>query len=103
MTIGGASVSLVDSLLRVESPRSGSCSTRLRAVGFSWKVDVRLPGKGDSDSHGARPVHQIISMLKRTQTSKFSIQNFLSVGFLQFEGWVLIYITKTPRGKVSDS
>ena len=21
------------------------------------KVDIRLPGKGNSDSHGARPVH----------------------------------------------
>ena len=26
------------------------------------KVDVRLPGKGNSNSHGARAVHQIISM-----------------------------------------
>jgi hypothetical protein len=22
------------------------------------KVDIRLPGKGNSNSHGARPVHQ---------------------------------------------
>ena len=28
------------------------------------KVDIRLPGKGNSNSHGARPVHQIISMIK---------------------------------------
>ena len=37
-----------------------------------WKVDIRLPGKGNShgarpvhqiNSHGARPVHQIILML----------------------------------------
>ena len=27
-------------------------------------VDVRLPGKGDSSSHGARPVHLIIMMIK---------------------------------------
>ena len=28
-------------------------------VKMPWarKVDVRLPGKGDSNSHGARPVH----------------------------------------------
>jgi len=26
------------------------------------KVDVRLPGKGNSNSHGARPVHLIITM-----------------------------------------
>ena len=28
------------------------------------KVDIRLPGKGHPNSHGARPVHQIISMIK---------------------------------------
>jgi len=28
------------------------------------KVDVRLPSKGNSNSHGARPVHLIISMIK---------------------------------------
>ena len=27
------------------------------------KVDVKLPGKWNSNSHGARPVHQIISMI----------------------------------------
>ena len=27
------------------------------------KVDVRLPGKGNSDSHGARPVHLIITKI----------------------------------------
>ena len=26
------------------------------------KVDVRLPGKGNSNSHAARPVHPIITM-----------------------------------------
>ena len=26
-------------------------------------VDVRLPGKGNSNSHGARPVHLIITMI----------------------------------------
>ena len=25
---------------------------------------IRLPGKGSSNFHGARPVHQIISMIK---------------------------------------
>ena len=28
------------------------------------KVDVRLPGKGNENSHGARPVHLIITMIK---------------------------------------
>ena len=32
------------------------------------KVDVRLPGKGDSNSHGARPVHLIITMIKWIRT-----------------------------------
>jgi len=32
------------------------------------KVDVRLPGKGNSDSHGARPVHLIIMMIKWIRT-----------------------------------
>ena len=27
------------------------------------KVDIRLPGKGNSNSHGARPVHLIIKMI----------------------------------------
>jgi len=32
------------------------------------KVDVRLPRKGNSNSHGARPVHLIISMIKWIRT-----------------------------------
>ena len=35
----------------------GTCRTQHR------KVDVRLPGKGSSSSHGARPVHLIITMM----------------------------------------
>ena len=35
--------------------RGSTCTT---------KVDIRLPGKGISNSHGARPVHQIVSMIK---------------------------------------
>jgi len=42
------------------------------------KVDIRLPGKGNSNSHGARPVHLIISMIKWIRTSRFSIKNSLS-------------------------
>jgi len=45
----------------------------------SRKVDVRLPGRGDSNSHGARPVHLIITMIKCIQTSRLSIKNFLSL------------------------
>ena len=39
------------------------------------KVDIRLPGKGDSNSHGARPVHQ---QHRWTWTSRLSIKNSLS-------------------------
>ena len=40
---------------------------------YPWrtrKVDVRLPGKGNSNSHGARPVHLIITMIKWIRTSR---------------------------------
>ena len=43
------------------------------------KVDVRLPGKGNSNSRGARPVHLIISMIKWIRTSRLSIKNSLSL------------------------
>ena len=59
-----------------------------RAVRWRWRShtilpmqhDVRpgvagLPGKGNSDSHGARPVHQIIWI----RNSKLSTKTFLSV------------------------
>jgi len=42
------------------------------------KVDVRLPGKGNSNSHGPRPVHLIITMMKWIRTSRLSIKNSLS-------------------------
>ena len=42
------------------------------------KVDVRLPGKGNSNSHGARPVHLIITMIQWIRTSRLSIKNSLS-------------------------
>ena len=39
------------------------------------KVDIRLPGKGDSNFHGARPVHQKHRWIR---TSRLSIENSLS-------------------------
>ena len=42
------------------------------------KVNVRLPGKGNSNSHGGRPVHLIITMIKWIRTSRMSIKNSLS-------------------------
>ena len=41
-------------------------------------VDARLHGKGNSNSHGARPVHLIITMMKWIRTSRLSIKNSLS-------------------------
>ena len=40
-------------------------------------MDVRLPGNGNSNAHGARPVHLIITMIKWIQTSRLSIKNSL--------------------------
>ena len=39
------------------------------------KVDVRLPGKGNSIFQAARPVHQIISKIKWIRTSRLSMKN----------------------------
>jgi len=44
------------------------------------QIDVRLPGKGNSNFHGARPVHLIITMIKWIRTSRFSIKKSLSGG-----------------------
>jgi len=41
---------------------------------WTRKVDVRLPGKENSNSHGARPVHLFITMIKWIRTSRLSIQ-----------------------------
>jgi len=42
------------------------------------KVDVRLPGKGNSNSHGARPVHLIMRMIKSIRAGRLSKKNSLS-------------------------
>ena len=42
------------------------------------KADVRLPGEGNSNSYGARPVHLIITMIMWIQTSRLSIKKSLS-------------------------
>jgi len=41
---------------------------------WPWEVDVRLREKGNSKSHGARPVHLIITMIKWIRTSRLSIR-----------------------------
>jgi len=40
--------------------------------------DERLPGKGNSHTHGARPVHVIIKMIRWIRTSRLSTKNYLS-------------------------
>jgi len=38
------------------------------------KVDVRLPEKGDAKSHGASPVHLIITMIMWIRTRRLSVE-----------------------------
>jgi hypothetical protein len=57
-------------------------STHSSAV--SRKVDVRLPGKGNLNSHGARPVHLIVTMIKWILTRRLAIKNSF---LLRFEAW----------------
>ena len=42
------------------------------------KVDARLPGKGHSNSRGAKPIHPIITMIECIRTSRLSMTNSLS-------------------------
>jgi hypothetical protein len=52
----------------------------VQVVGYvARKADVRLPGKGNSDSHDTRPVHQIISMIEWIRTSRSSMKKSLSL------------------------
>ena len=53
----------------------------------SRKVDVRVPGKVNSNSHGARPVHLIITMIKWIRTSRLSINNSVSL-HCGGRGWI---------------
>ena len=45
----------------------------------SRKVDVWLPGKGNPNSRGARPVHLTITIIEWIRTSRLSVKNFLSL------------------------
>ena len=47
------------------------------ALAGGRKVDVRPPGKGNSNSHGARPACLIITMIKWIRTSRLSIKSSL--------------------------
>ena len=57
----------------------GPIPPRLQNAGGAagCKVDVRLPGEVNSNSHSARPVH-LITMIKWIRTSRLSIKNSLS-------------------------
>ena len=59
--------------LMSEVPLQASC------LSVNRNVDIRQPGKGNSNSHGARPVHQIISTIQWIRTSRLSIKNSLLV------------------------
>ena len=73
---------------RVLVPRyTTSCAPRQSrrggadAVG-SRKAGVSPPEQGNSNSHGARPVHLIISMMKWVRIRKLSTHTFLSLHHL---------------------
>jgi hypothetical protein len=64
--------SLAHSLTRLGRRRcTGTTSAR--------KVDVRLPGKENSNSHGARPVHLITRMIELIRTSRLAMKDSLSL------------------------
>ena len=62
----------------------------------AWSIDtrfclgdihIRLPEKGISNSHGARPAHQITSMIQWIRTSRLSVKNSLSARALDMATW----------------
>jgi hypothetical protein len=57
--------------------------------GWPRKVDVRLLGEGNSNTHGARPVHLIVKMIQLIRTSRLSMKNSLSLvgGVAVWLGW----------------
>ena len=56
------------------------------------EIDERLPGKVNSNSHGARPVHLIITMIKWIRASRLSIKNSLSGERFRGSGvWVFCF------------
>jgi len=65
------------------SERSNTSAIETNTTWFG-KVDVRLPGKGNSNPHGARPVHLIITMIKwiRTHQSVEEVGIGVDVGIM---------------------
>ena len=63
------------------------------------KVDVRPPGEGNSNSDGARPVHQIITMTKWTRTSRWSTENSLSTKTKARIIWPRVRVESITKGR----
>ena len=100
-------------LIRCLSTEQFLSSIRLMNGAISGKVDARLPGKGNSKSHGARPIHFIITMIKWIRTSRLSTKNSLltaagptpdAVGVwgLGFGVWGFVFRVLGFRFKISD-
>ena len=64
-------------------------------VSSTRKVDARLPGKGNSTSHGARPVHLVITMMKWIRTGRLSMKDSFSRAHL-------LALCQTVRAPQSD-
>ena len=89
------SLAVAGGVVRAESSirlaRSGpflfyTCSTIAEKQPYSGRqsaADTRLPGNGNSHSHGARLFHQIITMMKCIRTSSVSMKNSCSLR----QGW----------------
>ena len=74
---------------------------KLAAFHQHRKVDVRLPGKGNSNSHGARPVHLIITMITWIRTSRLSITNSLSDLNEEAEDAGVVFVGSADGGVVA--
>ena len=62
---------------RRQSHQTSSLQQSEHTCAGNMKVDIRLPGKENSNSHGARPVHQIITMIRWIQTIRLSTKKSL--------------------------
>ena len=64
---------LLNPLPETRNPKPGNRKHLFTFPTPHRKVDVWLPGKGNSNPHGARPIHQIITMMKWSWASRLSI------------------------------
>jgi len=76
------SLALSLSLSLARSLSLSLCAARACAPLTLSLAYVRLTGKGNSNSHGARPVHLITTMTKRIRTSRLSTKSCL-LGMLE--------------------